>query len=118
MNWDLTSYFPAFGGAEMRAFKQTLTGDLAALQARAGALDTLATGNADANGQVVDVSLFEPLFRLCIPHVTMFDMLGINRERVGNDFPAAAPRTRSPISARWSASAAICLAKQITLCGG
>ncbi|SVC76811.1 uncharacterized protein METZ01_LOCUS329665, partial [marine metagenome] len=48
MNWDLTSYFPAFGGAEMRAFKQTLTGDLAALQARAGALDTLATGNADA----------------------------------------------------------------------
>ncbi len=48
MNWDLTSYFPAFGGAEMRAFKQTLTGDLAALQARAGALDTLAAGNADA----------------------------------------------------------------------
>ena len=44
-------------------------------------------------GQVVDVSLFEPLFRLCIPHVTMFDMLGINRERVGNDFPDAAPRS-------------------------
>ena len=37
MNWDLTSYFPAFGGAEMRAFKQTLTGDLAALQARGDA---------------------------------------------------------------------------------
>ena len=44
-------------------------------------------------GQVVDVSLFEPLFRLCIPHITMFDMLGINRERVGNDFPDAAPRS-------------------------
>ena len=44
-------------------------------------------------GQVVDVSLFEPLFRLCIPHVTMFDLLGINRERVGNDFPDAAPRS-------------------------
>ena len=52
-----------------------------------------AEGNADAKGQVVDVSLFEPLFRLCIPHITMFDMLGINRERVGNDFPDAAPRS-------------------------
>ena len=44
-------------------------------------------------GQVVDVSLFEPLFRLCIPHVTMFDLLGTVRERVGNDFPDAAPRS-------------------------
>ena len=52
-----------------------------------------ASGDRDAKGQVVDVSLFEPLFRLCIPHITMFDMLGINRERVGNDFPDAAPRS-------------------------
>lgn len=44
-------------------------------------------------GQVIDVSLFEPLFRLCIPHITMFDLLCINRERVGNDFPDAAPRS-------------------------
>ena len=44
-------------------------------------------------GQVVDLSLFEPLFRLCIPHITMYDLLGINRERVGNDFPDAAPRS-------------------------
>jgi crotonobetainyl-CoA:carnitine CoA-transferase CaiB-like acyl-CoA transferase len=44
-------------------------------------------------GQVIDVSLFEPLFRLCIPHITMFDLLGIVRERVGNDFPDAAPRS-------------------------
>lgn len=51
-----------------------------------------ASENPDTKGQVVDVSLFEPLFRLCIPHITMFDMLGINRERVGNDFPDAAPR--------------------------
>ena len=43
-------------------------------------------------GQVIDVSLFEPLFRLCIPHVTMYDLLGISRDRVGNDFPDAAPR--------------------------
>ena len=44
-------------------------------------------------GQVVDVSLFEPLFRMCIPHITMYDLLGIVRERVGNDFPDAAPRS-------------------------
>jgi len=44
-------------------------------------------------GQVIDMSLFEPLFRLCIPHMTMYDLLGIVRERVGNDFPDAAPRS-------------------------
>ena len=50
------------------------------------------SSNSDTKGQVVDVSHFAPLFRLCIPHITMFDLLGINRERVGNDFPDAAPR--------------------------
>ena len=44
-------------------------------------------------GQVIDLSLFEPLFRLCIPHITIYDLLGIVRERVGNDFPDAAPRS-------------------------
>ncbi len=44
-------------------------------------------------GQVIDLSLFEPLFRLCIPHIPMYDLLGIVRERVGNDFPDAAPRS-------------------------
>ena len=46
-----------------------------------------------ADGQVIDLSLFEPLFRLCIPHIPMYDLLGIVRERVGNDFPDAAPRS-------------------------
>ena len=44
-------------------------------------------------GQIIDISLFEPLFRLCIPHITMYQQLGISRERVGNDFPDAAPRS-------------------------
>ena len=44
-------------------------------------------------GQVVDLSLFEPLFRLCIPHLTIYNRLGEIRERVGNDFPDAAPRS-------------------------
>ena len=53
-------------------------------------------------GQVIDVSLFEPLFRLCIPHVTMYDLLKIVRERVGNDFPDAAPRSLYRTSdGRW-----------------
>ncbi len=54
------------------------------------------SGNRDGipgSGQVIDVSLFEPLFRLCIPHIAMYDLLGIVRERVGNDFPDAAPRS-------------------------
>ncbi len=51
-----------------------------------------ADGNRRA-GQVIDLSLFEPLFRLCIPHIPMYDLLGITRERVGNDFPDAAPRS-------------------------
>jgi crotonobetainyl-CoA:carnitine CoA-transferase CaiB-like acyl-CoA transferase len=50
-------------------------------------------GKTRGKGQVIDVSLFEPLFRLCIPHVTMYDLLGIVRERVGNGFPDAAPRS-------------------------
>ena len=49
--------------------------------------------NGHSGGQVVDLSLFEPLFRLCIPHLPMYDLLGIVRERVGNDFPDAAPRS-------------------------
>ena len=49
--------------------------------------------SATHRGQVIDLSLFEPLFRLCIPHIPMYDLLGIIRERVGNDFPDAAPRS-------------------------
>jgi crotonobetainyl-CoA:carnitine CoA-transferase CaiB-like acyl-CoA transferase len=44
-------------------------------------------------GQVVDVSLLEPLFRMCIPNITIYDLLKIVRERVGNDFTDAAPRS-------------------------
>ena len=44
-------------------------------------------------GQVIDVSLFEPMFRLCVPHVTIYDLLKVVRGREGNDFPDAAPRT-------------------------
>ena len=55
--------------------------------------DTDVRDGRPAAGQVVDLSLFEPLFRLCIPHLTIYDRLGEIRERVGNDFPDAAPRS-------------------------
>jgi crotonobetainyl-CoA:carnitine CoA-transferase CaiB-like acyl-CoA transferase len=43
-------------------------------------------------GQVIDASLYEPLFRLLVPHVTQYDTMGIQAQRVGNIFPDAAPR--------------------------
>jgi crotonobetainyl-CoA:carnitine CoA-transferase CaiB-like acyl-CoA transferase len=43
-------------------------------------------------GQVIDVSLYEPLFRLLIPYVTQYTALGIVAQRMGNQFPDAAPR--------------------------
>lgn len=43
-------------------------------------------------GQVIDVSLYEPLFRLLIPHITQYTALGIVARRTGNHFPDAAPR--------------------------
>ncbi len=53
-------------------------------------------------GQVVDVSLFEPLFRMAIPYVTLYDLLNIVRHRVGNEFPDAAPRTMlKTMDERW-----------------
>tara|TARA_B100000029_G_scaffold394720_1_gene392288 strand:- start:14844 stop:16040 length:1197 start_codon:yes stop_codon:yes gene_type:complete len=45
-----------------------------------------------STGEVIDLSLYEPLMRLMIPFVTMFDKLNINRGRSGNNFPDAAPR--------------------------
>lgn len=44
MNWDLTGYFPAFGGPEMQGFKETLQKDIATLQERASALPPLNAG--------------------------------------------------------------------------
>lgn len=46
MNWDLTSFFPAFGGPEMQGFKEALQQDLATLQKRAADLAPLGPDNA------------------------------------------------------------------------
>ncbi len=47
---------------------------------------------ASGQGQVVDVSLYEPLFRLMIGDVEAYDALGHVPERTGNHSPNAAPR--------------------------
>ncbi|MDR7555643.1 MAG: CoA transferase [Armatimonadota bacterium] len=43
-------------------------------------------------GQVIDLSLYEPLFRLLIPLVPQYALLGEVQQRTGNRFPGAAPR--------------------------
>ena len=46
MTWDLTSYFPAFNGAEMLQFKEAVRKDVADLQRAAAALPVLDTSSA------------------------------------------------------------------------
>jgi len=46
----------------------------------------------DGTGQVVDLSLYEPLFALLGPQVAVYDALGIVQERSGNSAPFTAPR--------------------------
>jgi hypothetical protein len=48
MTWDLTSYFPAFDGPEMRQFKAGLQADIEMLKQQAGALAALDDENAGA----------------------------------------------------------------------
>ncbi|MDR7485033.1 MAG: CoA transferase [Armatimonadota bacterium] len=43
-------------------------------------------------GQVIDLSLYEPLFRLLIPYIPQCALLGEVQQRTGNRFPGAAPR--------------------------
>lgn len=48
--------------------------------------------SGSGKGQVIDVSLYEPLFRLFLGDVEAYDRLGEQRERTGNRHPSAAPR--------------------------
>ncbi len=45
MNWDLGSYFPEYGGPEMKEFKKKLKADISAVQKKAAALPSLGAGN-------------------------------------------------------------------------
>jgi crotonobetainyl-CoA:carnitine CoA-transferase CaiB-like acyl-CoA transferase len=49
-------------------------------------------GGGSDEGQVIDMSLYEPLFRLFLSEVEAYDRLGEVRERIGNHHESAAPR--------------------------
>ncbi|MFB6156467.1 MAG: CaiB/BaiF CoA transferase family protein [Haloferacaceae archaeon] len=49
-------------------------------------------GDGSGEGQVVDVSLYEPLFRLMVTGIEAYDVLGETTERTGNRSTNSAPR--------------------------
>jgi formyl-CoA transferase len=48
--------------------------------------------DADRRGQVIDLSIFEPLFWMLGPQALVYDQLGIVQGRTGNRAPFTAPR--------------------------
>jgi len=46
----------------------------------------------DGLGQVIDLSIYEPLFSLLGPQALVYDQLGIVQMRSGNRAPFTAPR--------------------------
>jgi crotonobetainyl-CoA:carnitine CoA-transferase CaiB-like acyl-CoA transferase len=46
----------------------------------------------EGSGQIIDLSIFEPLFWILGPHAVLYDQLGTVQERTGNATPLAAPR--------------------------
>jgi crotonobetainyl-CoA:carnitine CoA-transferase CaiB-like acyl-CoA transferase len=58
--------------------------------------------NGDGTGQEIDVSLYEPLFRLVESQVIGFDQLGIVKQRQGNRLSEDSPRnTYQTRDGRW-----------------
>lgn len=69
-----------------------LADEVAGLTGALSALAAIHHRAASGRGQVIDISLYEPLFRLLIPYVTQYTSLGLLAQRTGNYFPDAAPR--------------------------
>lgn len=46
----------------------------------------------DGRGQVIDIGLYEALFRFLVPYLPQFALLGKAQQRGGNRFAGAAPR--------------------------
>ncbi|HLW47419.1 MAG TPA: CoA transferase [bacterium] len=69
-----------------------LADEVAGLMGAFAVLAALRAREERGAGQVIDVSLYEPLFRMLIPHITQYTALGITARRTGNHFPDAAPR--------------------------
>ncbi|HEX4835923.1 MAG TPA: CoA transferase [bacterium] len=69
-----------------------LADEIAGLMGTMAVLMALHHRRQSGRGQVIDVSLYEPLFRLLIPYVTQYHALRLGAGRTGNQFPDAAPR--------------------------
>ncbi|MBA2933028.1 CoA transferase [Sphingomonas sp. CGMCC 1.13654] len=62
--------------------------------------------HGNGRGQMIDISLYEPLFRILEDQVLSFDQLGRIPQRMGNRLPGAAPRGAFETSdGRWIAIA-------------
>lgn len=73
-------------------------------------------------GQVVDLSIYEPLFSACGYQTTLFDQTGVVQQRLGNKSAANAPRgvyrTRDGHWVALSAASASVTRRVLTLTGG
>ncbi len=69
-----------------------LADEVAALMGAQAVLMAIYARQTSGRGQVIDTSLYEPLFRLLIPHVTQYRLLGVEVHRTGNQSAFAAPR--------------------------
>lgn len=69
-----------------------MTAGLFAVQGAMFAIYERELGAKSGTGQVIDVSLFEPLFRLLVSDVEAYDQLGQVRGRTGNHSTSTAPR--------------------------
>ena len=87
---------PAFGLADGVAAITGAYAVLAALRWR--------DGPGKGEGQVIDLSLYEPLFNILGPQVIEYDQLGVLQERTGNTSARTAPRnTYRTLDERWVA---------------
>jgi crotonobetainyl-CoA:carnitine CoA-transferase CaiB-like acyl-CoA transferase len=96
---DAISGIPAFTGLAdgpptLPAFP--LADCLAGCFGAMGALAALNEREKSGVGDEIDVSLYEPLFRLAESQVAAFDQLGLKKQRVGNRLEEDSPRNTYP----------------------
>lgn len=65
---------------------------VAGLTGAFAAMTALWWRNVSGEGQMIDLSIVEPLFWILGPHASVYDQLGIVQGRVGNRTPFTAPR--------------------------
>ena len=96
---DGTPTLPPFGLSDSIAGLSGAFAVLAALRWR--------DHGGEGKGQVVDLSLYEPLFSILGPQIVEYDKLGIVQKRQGNRSPRTAPRnTYRTIDDHWVALSA------------